>query len=164
MVRDAIPWVRWTLAPWRTCLLWRRMVLLQITSYRQALDAELELRRAVGLLRARYGLRWRRRAPADVVWMLRAGVHADEACARVFAAVPVDDLSPLGRPVPAVSEVAAANPNTIAYLETLGEVDVTSFQRSVPALLWSSAEHSASPTGACGRRRRVRRIRPVSRT
>ena len=39
---------------------------------------------------------------------------------------------------PSVSQVAAANPNTIVYLETLGEVDVTSFQQSVPALLWSS--------------------------
>lgn len=37
-----------------------------------------------------------------------------------------------------ISQVAAANPNTIVYLETLGEVDVTSFQQSVPALLWSS--------------------------
>jgi beta-glucosidase len=37
-----------------------------------------------------------------------------------------------------INQVAAVNPNTIAYLETLGEVDVTSFQQHVPALLWSS--------------------------
>jgi len=37
-----------------------------------------------------------------------------------------------------ISQVAAANPNTIVYLETMGEVDVTGFQQSVPALLWSS--------------------------
>jgi hypothetical protein len=45
-----------------------------------------------------------RRAPADVVWMLRAGVHVDEACARVFAAVRGDGLAPLGWVVPTVSE------------------------------------------------------------
>ncbi|HEX4701097.1 MAG TPA: glycoside hydrolase family 3 C-terminal domain-containing protein, partial [Pseudonocardiaceae bacterium] len=37
-----------------------------------------------------------------------------------------------------ISQVAAANPNTIAYLETMGEVDVTGFAQNVPALLWSS--------------------------
>jgi beta-glucosidase len=37
-----------------------------------------------------------------------------------------------------ISRVAAANPNTVGYLETTGEVDVTSFEPHVPALLWSS--------------------------
>ena len=37
-----------------------------------------------------------------------------------------------------ISQVAAANPNTIVYLETLGEVDLASFGQNVPAMLWSS--------------------------
>ncbi|MEN3361602.1 MAG: beta-glucosidase [Mycobacteriales bacterium] len=37
-----------------------------------------------------------------------------------------------------ISQVAAANPNTVVYLETTGEVDVTGFAPKVPALLWSS--------------------------
>ena len=37
-----------------------------------------------------------------------------------------------------ISQVAAVNPNTIVYMETLGEVDVNSFQNQVPAMLWSS--------------------------
>jgi beta-glucosidase len=37
-----------------------------------------------------------------------------------------------------ISQVEAANPNTVVYLETMGEVDTTSFQDSTPALLWSS--------------------------
>jgi hypothetical protein len=82
-LRDAIPLARWLLAPWRTCLLWRRSVLWQITSYREAVDAELALRRAIALLRARYGRRWRHCAPADLVWMLSTGTHVTEACARV---------------------------------------------------------------------------------
>jgi beta-glucosidase len=37
-----------------------------------------------------------------------------------------------------ISQVAAANPNTVAYLETVGQVDLASFAPRVPALLWSS--------------------------
>jgi Protein of unknown function (DUF2637) len=81
--RDAIPVQRWLLAPWRTALLWRRMVLWQITSYRTAVDLELAVRRAVARLRLQYGRGWRRRAPADLVWMLRTGVAVSEACTRV---------------------------------------------------------------------------------
>jgi hypothetical protein len=92
--REAIPPARWLLAPWRTYRLWRRMVLWQVTSYRQAIDTELELRRATALLRTRHGRHWRRRAPADLVWMLCAGVHVDEACARVRAAMEIEDSSP----------------------------------------------------------------------
>jgi hypothetical protein len=69
--------------------------------YRQAVDTELDLRRAVAVLRTHYGRRWQRRAwvlglgvffltlytPADLVWMLRTGLHVDEACAQVLATV-----------------------------------------------------------------------------
>jgi hypothetical protein len=81
--RDPIPATRWLLAPWRTVLLWRRMVLWQVTSYRVALDTELAVRRAAAMLRLHYGRRWRRRAPGDLVWMLRMGVDVDEACTRI---------------------------------------------------------------------------------
>ncbi len=37
-----------------------------------------------------------------------------------------------------ISQVEAANPNTIVYLETVGEVDLSGFQSSTPTLLWSS--------------------------
>ena len=37
-----------------------------------------------------------------------------------------------------ISQVAARNPNTVVYLETAGQVDVTGFVAAVPALLWSS--------------------------
>jgi beta-glucosidase len=37
-----------------------------------------------------------------------------------------------------ISQVGARNPNTVAVMETLGQVDVGSFQDSVPAMLWSS--------------------------
>jgi hypothetical protein len=88
--RELIPLIRWLLAPWRTLLLWRRMALWQITSYRTAIDTELQLRRAITLLQVRYGRRWRRQAPADLVWMLRTGVDVGEACEEVRALVGVD--------------------------------------------------------------------------
>ncbi|MEV5706523.1 glycoside hydrolase family 3 C-terminal domain-containing protein [Actinoallomurus sp. NPDC052274] len=37
-----------------------------------------------------------------------------------------------------ISQVAARNPRTIAYMETVGQVDTGSFQSQVPAMLWSS--------------------------
>ena len=37
-----------------------------------------------------------------------------------------------------ISQIEAANPNTIVYLETMGEVDTSLFQSTTPALLWSS--------------------------
>jgi beta-glucosidase len=37
-----------------------------------------------------------------------------------------------------ISQVAAVNPNTIAAMETIGPQDVTSFEPTTPAILWSS--------------------------
>jgi Protein of unknown function (DUF2637) len=89
--REPIPLIRWLLAPWRTLLLWRRMALWQVTSYRTAIDTELQVRRAITLLRVRYGRHWRRRAPADLVWMLRTGVNAGEACKQVRSLLSIEE-------------------------------------------------------------------------
>jgi uncharacterized protein DUF2637 len=90
IARDRIPWGRWVLSPSRTLLLWRRMVLWDIRSYSRALDIEARLRRAHALLRMHYGRRWKHDAPADLVWMLRTGAFAGEACARVDALIDRD--------------------------------------------------------------------------
>lgn len=73
--------------------MWRRMALWQVTSYRIAVDTELQQLRVVTLLRVHYGRRWRRRAHADLVWMLRTGVAVEEARERVGALVAVEDPS-----------------------------------------------------------------------
>jgi hypothetical protein len=86
-MRKPIPLARGLLAPLRTLLKWRRMAFWQISSYRTAVHTELELRRAVTLLRVRYGRRWRRHAPADLVWRLRTCIAVDEAYERVRALV-----------------------------------------------------------------------------
>jgi hypothetical protein len=106
--RDRIPLGRWVLSPVRTWLLWRRMVLWRITSYPWALEVELSLRTACVRLRVRYGRRWKRKAPADLVWMLRTGVSSEEACARVWALVEAegDDTREFSSRVGAVREGA----------------------------------------------------------
>ncbi|MGI5207311.1 DUF2637 domain-containing protein [Spirillospora sp. CA-108201] len=113
-VREGIPLARWLLAPFSTFRLWRRMVLWQITSYPRALTAEQRRRHALALLGARYGRRWRKRAPADVVWMLTDGVMLDQALARVTeltapAPEPVDEAPPAQAP-PAQAPPAQAPP------------------------------------------------------
>ncbi|MBA8823727.1 beta-glucosidase [Saccharopolyspora lacisalsi] len=37
-----------------------------------------------------------------------------------------------------INEVAAKNPNTVVHMETIGQVDVSSFEDDVSAMLWSS--------------------------
>lgn len=92
--RDPIPVARWLLAPWSTWLMWRRMVLWQAGGFHAALAAEQERRRVVALLRARYGRKWRRHAPADLAWMPRSGVLALDvaASARRLATVAESDI------------------------------------------------------------------------
>ena len=37
-----------------------------------------------------------------------------------------------------ISQVAAQNPNTVVYMETIGPIDVSPWEADVPAILWSS--------------------------
>lgn len=82
-VREGIPLARWLLSPGPTFALWRRMVLWQVTSYVAAIRMEQDRRRAIAQLRAAYGEPWQRAAPADVAWMLRTGIHLDQAVRQV---------------------------------------------------------------------------------
>jgi hypothetical protein len=116
-------------------LLWR-MALWQITSYRTAIDTELALRRAVTELRAHHGRRWRRRAPADLVWMLRTGVSVNEAVARVQRLAGIDD---------AVETVRSVLPDTL----------VASSRTSTERKAHVAADQASAPAGAFGRRPRT---------
>jgi beta-glucosidase len=68
---------------------------------------------------------------AVIVYAGTDGSTSSEARDRTSVALP-------GAQAQMISQVAAANPNTVVYMETVGEVDVTSFQNQVPAMLWSS--------------------------
>jgi beta-glucosidase len=48
------------------------------------------------------------------------------------------DLALPGAQASMISQVEAANPDTIVYLETVGTVETSPFEASTPALLWSS--------------------------
>lgn len=80
---EGIPFSRWMLAPWPTFILWRRMKLWDIHGYRAAVDMELSRRQAIVKLEMHFGGKWETAAPADLVWMLRAGVRMTEALERV---------------------------------------------------------------------------------
>ncbi len=60
-VREGVPTARWLLAPFSTFRLWRRMILWQITSYPDALQAEQRRRHALALLDDHYGRKWKRK-------------------------------------------------------------------------------------------------------
>ncbi len=106
-VREGVPIARWLLAPFSTFRLWRRMVLWQITSYPDALQAEQRRRHALALLDDHYGRKWKSKAPADVVWMLRDGVMLDQALDRVTALTAPPEPAAPPRPAPAKPAPAA---------------------------------------------------------
>ena len=82
--RDPVPLARWILAPLPTFRLWRRMILWRVSDYGAAVDMEISRRQSIVKLTARYpGKDWRKAAPGDLVWALRAGVKMDESLAQV---------------------------------------------------------------------------------
>lgn len=118
-VREGVPVARWLLAPLSTFRLWRRMVLWQITSYPDALRAEQRRRHALALLDDHYGRKWKSKAPADVVWMLRDGVMLDQALDRVTAlTAPPEPAAPPRpapvRPAPAAKRKKPPVPRSVA--------------------------------------------------
>jgi hypothetical protein len=104
-VREGVPIARWLLAPFSTFRLWRRMILWQITSYPDALQAEQRRRHALALLDDHYGRKWKRRAPAAITWMLKDGVMLDQALTRV-----TDLTTPEPPPPPAPPQPPSAPP------------------------------------------------------
>ena len=81
---DRIPRMRWLLDFRGTYALWRRMRLWDERSYAAAIGMELERLDAIEKLVMKYGAdTWMSEAPANLVWMLRAGVRMSEALARV---------------------------------------------------------------------------------
>lgn len=69
---------RWLFAPLATFALWRRMVLWETTSYRDALQMEKQRQLARADLEERYGKRWRRQAPRRTRVLLKLGELAPQ--------------------------------------------------------------------------------------
>jgi beta-glucosidase len=68
---------------------------------------------------------------AVIVYAGTDGTTAREDVDRTTLALP-------GAQTDMISQVAARNPNTVVYMETVGQVDVTPFEPHVAAMLWSS--------------------------
>ncbi|WP_262058645.1 DUF2637 domain-containing protein [Streptomyces sp. STR69] len=68
---DSVRLVRWLLDPISTFRLWRRMKLWELRSYDQVIQLEQSRLVERARLRARYGRRWRSKAPVSAVMALR---------------------------------------------------------------------------------------------
>ncbi|MDX3294636.1 DUF2637 domain-containing protein [Streptomyces scabiei] len=68
---DSVRLSRWFLDPGSTFRLWRRMKLWELRSYEQAVQMEQSRLIERARLRARYGRRWRSKAPVSAVMALR---------------------------------------------------------------------------------------------
>lgn len=74
---EGIPLARWLLAPWPSFVLWRRMVLWNVTSYHDGLTLEYQRLLAISRLQQAYGRRlWRWKAPLPELLALRTAPAA----------------------------------------------------------------------------------------
>ncbi|MEU5882856.1 DUF2637 domain-containing protein [Spirillospora sp. NPDC047279] len=92
---ERVPVARWMLAPVSSFLLWRRMVLWHITSYRQGLHLEYRHLLAVSCLREEHGRwTWRWKAPLSERMALRRlpGGVVEEAVSETFT--PNHEIAP----------------------------------------------------------------------
>ncbi|MDT0265564.1 DUF2637 domain-containing protein [Streptomyces sp. DSM 44915] len=97
---------RWLLAPFATLALWRRMVLWETTSYREALARERQRQLVRAELRERYGRAWRRRAPLRTRVLLRLGELTPDGPA-AGQDDPADPEPPAGKPSRSPAELLA---------------------------------------------------------
>lgn len=107
---ESIRLARWLLAPIPTFLLWRKMKLWELRSYEQVILLEQERLVYQARLQARFGRRWRRKAPVEALMPLRLsqyGVPLAETAADGLAAAGIESVpafglrrSALSRPAP----------------------------------------------------------------
>ncbi|WP_408997391.1 DUF2637 domain-containing protein [Streptomyces scabiei] len=93
---DSVRLVRWLLDPISTFRLWRRMKLWELRSYDQVIQLEQSRLVERARLRARYGRRWRTKAPVTAVLALRLTRYG-RALAPVHGVLDIEPV-PLGVP------------------------------------------------------------------
>ncbi|MFB8044166.1 DUF2637 domain-containing protein [Streptomyces hydrogenans] len=79
---EGVPAHRWALAPWSTWLIWRRMKLWRLRSYREAVSMEKARTIYAMRLEQRYGKRWKKVAKPDELLplaMASYGLSVEEA-------------------------------------------------------------------------------------
>lgn len=99
---ESVRLVRWLLDPISTFRLWRRMKLWELRSYDDVIKLEQSRLVERARLRARYGWRWRSKAPVSAVMALRLTRYGREIA-------PVSGVLDI-EPAPAHPELPAAQP------------------------------------------------------
>jgi hypothetical protein len=92
---ESIRLARWILAPIPTFLLWRKMKLWELRSYEQVILLEQERLVYQAQLHARFGRRWRRKAPVEALMPLRLsqyGVPLAETAEAGLAAAGIESV------------------------------------------------------------------------
>jgi hypothetical protein len=102
---------RWLLSPVPTFLMWRRMKLWELRSYDAVIDLEQQRLVERARLRARYGRRWRSKAPVDAVMALRLTRYGRALGAPIAGVLEIEHApaEPPGS-VPALPELPPAQP------------------------------------------------------
>ncbi|MEU9857241.1 DUF2637 domain-containing protein [Streptomyces sp. NPDC047974] len=119
---DGVRFWRWFLSPAPTFRLWRRMKLWELRSYDQTVRLEQDRLIYQAQLQAKYGRRWRRRAPVEAVMPLRLaklGVPLAETAPAGLAAA---DILIEWRPVPSpvIAPAPAFEEHALAAIEVVG--------------------------------------------
>lgn len=101
---ESVRLVRWLLDPFSTFRLWRRMKLWELRSYDRVIELEQSRLVERARLRARYGRRWRSKAPVSAVMALRLTRYG-RALAPVSGVLDIEHGS-----APATPELPPAQP------------------------------------------------------
>jgi len=104
---DSVRMVRWLLDPISTFRLWRRMKLWELRSYEQVIKLEQSRLVERARLRARYGRRWRSKAPVSAVMALRLTRYG-RALAPVSGVLDIEHRPAIS--APAAPELPPAQP------------------------------------------------------
>ncbi|MFJ2225516.1 DUF2637 domain-containing protein [Streptomyces anulatus] len=90
---DKVRSARWFLDPWATWKLWRMMKLWELRSYDVVLRLEQDRVEYEARLRAKFGRRWRRKAPVEAMmplWLARTGIPLSETAPAGLAAAGIE--------------------------------------------------------------------------
>ncbi|WP_406150720.1 DUF2637 domain-containing protein [Streptomyces anulatus] len=90
---DKIRSSRWFLDPWATWKLWRLMKLWELRSYDVVLRLEQDRVEYEARLRAKFGRRWRRKAPVEAMmplWLAKTGIPLSETAPAGLAAAGIE--------------------------------------------------------------------------
>ena len=136
---------RWLLSPLPTFLLWRRMKLWELRSYDEVIALERQRLVERARLRARYGRRWRSKAPIDAVMALRLTRYGRKLDAPLTAVLDIEHAptEPLSS-APAQPALPSAQP-VVSREPEPGEPEPVGFERTVHTALAVAGPELAAP-------------------